>query len=100
MMGTDHHCTLQKVLIVNTLPEIPTSGDLKFGDSISCTNPLPKCQQTPPHPTPPHPTPPHESTQLSGKCFRTLYEVLHEVHTIKICINHCNDEIVFVLNTC
>ena len=52
MIGTDHHCTLQKVLIVNTLPEIPSSGDQKSGDSISCTNPLPKCQQTPPPPQP------------------------------------------------
>ena len=26
----------------------------------------------------------------------TLYEVLPEVHTIKIRIHHCNDEIVFV----
>ena len=50
--------------------------------------------------TNPTPTPPHKLTQLSGKWFRTLYELLHEVHTIKICIHHCNDEIAFVLNTC
>ena len=52
------------------------------------------------NPTPtPTPTPPHKLTQLSGKWFRTLYELLHE-DTIKICIHHCNDEIVFVLNKC
>ena len=97
-MDTDHHnLYVAKSTNSYTLPEIPTSGDLKSGDSISCTNPLPKCPQNPP---PPHPTPPHKLTQLSGKWFRTLYELLHEVHTIKICIHHCNDEIAFVLNTC
>ena len=50
--------------------------------------------------TNPTPTPPHKLTQLSGKWFRTLYELLHEVHTIKICIHHCNDEIASVPNTC
>ena len=92
-MDTDHHnLYVAKSTNSYTLPEIPTSGDLKSGDSVSCTNPLPKYPQTPP--------PPHKLTQLSGKWFRTLYELLHEVHTIKICIHHCNDEIAFVLNTC
>ena len=31
-----------------------------------------------------------------GMWLRTLYEVLHEVHTIKICFCHCNDKIIFV----
>ena len=53
-MDTDHHnLYVAKSTNSYTLPEIPTSGDLKSGDSISCTNPLPKCPQNPP---PPHPT--------------------------------------------
>ena len=31
-----------------------------------------------------------------GMLLRTLYEVLHEVHTIKIRFHHCNDKIIFV----
>ena len=65
-----------------------TSGHLKSGDSFLALAPLP-----PPlisrNPNPNSPPPPQE-------WLRTLYEVLHEIHTIKICIHHCNEEIVFV----
>ena len=47
--------------------------------------PLPECQQHQ-HPNPPPPAP--------TNCLRTLYDVLHEVHGIKI---HCNDELIFVM---
>ena len=60
-----------------------SSGDLKSEASIACTTtppPAPECQQTT------HPP----------ELLRTLCEVLHELHTIKIRIHHCNDEIVFV----
>ena len=60
--------------------EMPTSGELKSGDSLFFIKP-------PNNPTPPPPT---------LRKFRTLYEVLHEVDTIKICDhrfdarnNHC-----------
>ena len=43
---------------------MPTSGDLKSGDSLFITSP------------PPHPPPPWK--------LRTLYQVLHEVGTVKI----------------
>ena len=68
---------------------MPTSGDLKSGDSLFCTTtPPPKCQQ--PHcPLPPA----HKLTQPPW--LRTLCEVLHEVHAIKICLHHYNDEIIF-----
>ena len=93
-MDTDHHnLYVAKSTNSYTLPEIPTSGDLKSGDYL-LHKPPPQMS------TNPTPTPPHKLTQLSGKWFRTLYELLHEVHTIKICIHHCNDEIAFVLNTC
>ena len=59
-----------------------SSGDLKSGDSISWTT-------TPPPNVNERLTPPPE-------LLRTLCEVLHELHTIKIRIHHCNDEIVFV----
>ena len=59
---------------------MPTSGDLKSGDSLFCITPPPtKCQQ-PQHP----PAPAHKLTQPPW--LRTLYEVLHEVL----------DEIIFV----
>ena len=60
-----------------------SSGDLKSEDSISCTT-------TPPPNVNKRLTPP------PPELLRTLCEVLHELHTIKIRIHHCNDEIVFV----
>ena len=63
------------------LPEMPTSGDLKSGDSILHQAPL----NVNAHPCP----------QI-GLWLRTLYEVLHEEHTIKIHFHHRNDEINFV----
>ena len=41
-------------------------------------------------PSPP-PSPPQNDP--APKWGRTLYEVLHGVHTIKFCFDHCNDEI-------
>ena len=60
--------------------EMPTSGDLKSVDSLFFTTsppPAPNLNSMNPAP-PPHPR------QIS-KWLRTLYEVLHEVHTLKIC---------------
>ena len=60
----------------------------KPGDSISCTSSPPPPMSTNRH------TPHHKSTQQAPKLwqswewFRTLYEVLHEVHTIDVCIHH------------
>ena len=38
----------------------------------------------------PHPTP--------TNCLRTLYDVLHDVHGIKMRFHHCNDELIFVID--
>ena len=56
--------------------EIPTSGDLKSEDFLFFTPPPPR-KLNKPRP-PPHPW------QI-WEWLRTLQEVLHEVHTIKIC---------------
>ena len=32
---------------------------------------------------------------MTWEWLRTLYEILHEVHTIKIRFHHCNDKIIF-----
>ena len=67
---------------------MPTTGDLQSRDSISCTTPQPLPQMSKALPPPlPHPQndPSHHN-----------YEVLHEVHAIKICFRHCNDEIIYV----
>ena len=53
-------------------PYLPTSGDLKSGDSLFC----------------PAPT----------NCLRTLYDVLHEVYGIKMRFHHCNDKLIFVID--
>ena len=67
---------------------LPTSRNLKSGLSIlHYTPPHPPRMSTAPTPqTPPPPAP--------TNCLRTLYDVLHEVHGIKI---HCNDELIFVM---
>ena len=73
---------------------LPTSEDLKSGDSLFCTThytppPTPECQQHQhPHSPPPVPT----------NCLRTLYDVLHDVHGIKMRFHHCNDELIFVID--
>ena len=63
--------------------EMPTSGDLKPGDSLFFTIPIPRVSTEPPLPGESCPSP-------QWKWLRTLYEVLHEVHTIKIRA-HCVD---------
>jgi len=35
------------MLLEQALTQMPTSGDLKSGESISYSTPLPECQQTP-----------------------------------------------------
>ena len=45
-------------------------------------------------PKTPHTSPPNKLTQLLW--LRTLFEILHEVHAIKICFHYCNDKIIFV----
>ena len=57
---------------------MPTSGDLKSGDSLFFTTPRNSMNPAPPPPFPsPHP-------RQIWKSLRTLYEVLHEVYTLKI----------------
>ena len=58
------------------LTEIPTSRDLKIWSLFL------------------HYWPSHQI--MTWKWLRTLHEVLHDVHTIKIRFHHCNDEIIFV----
>ena len=77
------------------VPEIPTSRDLKSGDSLFCTTPLLNVNSPPPQP--------HHHRQTSHQIItwawlRALFEVLHEVHTIKIRFYHCNDEKIFVMS--
>ena len=54
---------------------MPTSGDLKSGDSLFAFPP-------PPIVTEPHP--PNQPSTIE------MYEVLREVQTIKICFHHSN----------
>ena len=66
---------------------LPTSGDLKSGNSLFCTTPpppTPECQQ--------HQHPTHPPFPMPTNCLRTLYDILHEVHGIKMRFHHCNDE--------
>ena len=65
--------------------EMPTTGDLKPGDSLFCT--------TPPIVT--DPPSPDKSTHTPNYDIG-IYEVLHEVRTIKILFHDCNDERIFV----
>ena len=67
--------------------EMPTTGDLKPGDSLFGT--------TPPIVTDPLPSPPDELTNPPNYDIG-IYEVLREVHAIKILFHHCNNEITFV----
>ena len=70
------------------ISEMPTSGDLKSGESLFCTTPHPpECRH-------PHPRPPPTNSKLLW--LRTFYEVLHEIHVIKIHFQDYNDEIIFV----
>lgn len=56
---------------------------------------------SPPPSSPPSP-PPHTPTNwpsrqiITWEWLRALYEVLHELHTLKIHYCHCNDKIIFV----
>ena len=72
---------------------MPTSEDLKSEDSIFHTRPLP-----------PPPNPPFRQIQPSPQWEwpRTSYEVLHELHTIKIRNHHCvaRNNLCQWLNTC
>ena len=65
---------------------MPTSGDLKSGDSLFFTTPPPPGNSIN-HRPPPHP-------RQRWELIRTLYEVLHKVHTIKIRV--LMPEIIFV----
>ena len=64
---------------------MPTSGDLKSGDSLFFTTPPPGNSIN--HRPPPHP-------RQRWELIRTLYEVLHKVHTAKIRV--LMPEIIFV----
>ena len=59
------------VVRAHASPEMPTSRNLKSGDSLFFTSPLPWK-------------------------FRTLYQVLHEVDTIQIRDHRFEPEIIFV----
>ena len=77
------------------LTEMPTSGDLKSGDCLFFTTPTPWNFNDPPARKKNWPSPQCE-------CLRTLYDVLHDVHTIKI-RNHSFDarnNLCQWLNTC
>ena len=55
------------------------------------------------HYTPPPPTPPNvnsTNTPLPAptNCLMTLYDVLHQVHGIKMRFDHRNDELIFVID--
>ena len=60
-------------------------------DISTSSPPPPECQETP---TPANKSQINPASKLrqSWEWLRTLHEVLHEVHTTKICIHHCNDE--------
>ena len=69
---------------------LPTSGDLKSGDSLFCTTPPPPNVNTTNTSTPPPPAP--------TNCLRALYDVLHDAHGIKMRFHHCNDELIFFID--
>ena len=73
------------------LTEMPTSGDLKSGDYLFFTTPPPRFQRRPP-------PPPHKDklTQPQWEWLKTLYEVLHEVHTIKLCDHRFDAKVIIV----
>ena len=73
------------------LTEMPTSGDLKSGDYLFFTTPPPRFQRRPP-------PPPYKDklTQPQWEWLKTLYEVLHEVHTIKLCDHRFDAEVIIV----
>ena len=84
-------CTI--VVVHN--PEMPTSGNLKSGDSFFCITP------SPPAPTEYQwstPLPPHKAQfDPVPNQLRTLYKVLHmRYRTITISFYDCNVEIIFV----
>ena len=68
------------------IAEMLTSGNLKSGDPLFFTIPTRQISTTPPAANWPSP---------QWEWLRTLYEVLHDVHTIKI-HDHCfNAEIIY-----
>ena len=79
--------------LVYTTAYLPTSGDLKSGDSLFCTTPppppTPECQQH---------QHPHSPTPAPTNCLRTFCDILHDVHGIKMRFHHCNDELIFVID--
>ena len=56
------------------------------------------------HPPPPHPrmstaaTPPLPPPTAPTNCLRTLYDILHDVHGIKMRFHHCHNELIFVID--
>ena len=70
------------LLILGSLPEMSTSANLKSGDSLFCPTPY---SQPPNVNGPPPPLINQRSPPLEWR--RTLYEVLHEVHTFQFAIN-------------
>ena len=79
------------------VPEMPTSRDLKSGYSLFCTTPPLYVNSPPPQPHHHH----HRQTShqiITWAWLRALFEVLHELHTIKIRFYHCNDEKIFVVS--
>ena len=42
--------------------------------------------------------PPPSPTFAPTNCLRTLYDVLHELHGIKMSFRHCNEELIFVID--
>ena len=89
MLLTFSFLAARRVILGSTESEMPTSGDLKSGDSLFFTTPR---KFNEPH-LPPAPQP-----LKMWEWLRRLYEVLHELHTTKIRDHRFNlmPEIIFV----
>ena len=74
------YCRLDRRMCSSTsAAEMPTSGDLKSGDCLFFTTPPPGISTT---------GPPKNWPSPQWEWLRTLYDVLHDVHTIKIRNHH------------
>ena len=72
---------------IRELAEMPTSGDVKSGDYLFFTTPPPGFQWRPLK---------DKLTQPQWEWLKTLYEVLHEIHTIKLRDHRFDAKIIIV----
>ena len=75
---------------IRELAEMPTSGDVKSVKSFSQPHPLDFDGGPPFRPLK------DKLTQPQWKWLKTLYEVLHEIHTIKLCDHRFDAKIIIV----